>query len=387
MRDWRGKLAPITVMSLLALSLGFGYQNCSPELPAMAPDAPPEARATPVPGADTFNLPSTGDGSYSAPEWEGVCTTSDSSEPMIINTQYTNYQGANVFFRRSDGALAVWNVSSNRVNRGVVCRMNGSGWTARAVGDFNGDGTLDVMWRNADGRNAVWIMNGAMRASGGFITSSGTEWHIEGVGDFNGDGKSDLLWVNWNTNAVGVWTMNGATVTGMTTLGGYAPDFHIVGTADFDGDRRSDILFRNNDGTSVVWQVASPSQVSESYAVAGYVANGAQVNMDNSWQLLSVNDVDGDAKADLTWMNTSTRVLRIAKMNKQNAVDARETQPVAANLTFIGTADVSKDGRYDLLFAMDNHALAVWTMNFIPQSGYIVSAIGTGWEIFRFEHH
>jgi hypothetical protein len=43
-------------------------------------------------------------------------------------------------------------------------------------------------------------------------------WQIVGVGDFNGDGKMDILWRNSVSGENGVWYMNGGTRLGVEYL-------------------------------------------------------------------------------------------------------------------------------------------------------------------------
>src|ERR1051326_4383472 len=75
-----------------------------------------------------------------------------------------------------------------------------------AVGDFNGDGKLDLAVANRGG-NDVSVLLGS--GSGGFTVRSfafaaGTFPEAVAVGDFNGDGKLDLAVANWGTADVAV---------------------------------------------------------------------------------------------------------------------------------------------------------------------------------------
>ena len=68
-----------------------------------------------------------------------------------------------------------------------------SGGLGILVGDFNGDGKLDLVTGNAAGTAVVMLPgNGDGTFASGVMTS------IAGppaaVGDFNGDGKPDVLW-------------------------------------------------------------------------------------------------------------------------------------------------------------------------------------------------
>src|SRR5258708_11198224 len=66
-----------------------------------------------------------------------------------------------------------------------------------AVGDFNGDGKLDLAVANSDS-NTVSILLGTGTGSFGPKTDFGTGAHplSVAVGDFNGDGKLDLAIAN-----------------------------------------------------------------------------------------------------------------------------------------------------------------------------------------------
>jgi VCBS repeat protein/centrosomal CEP192-like protein/FG-GAP repeat protein len=72
-----------------------------------------------------------------------------------------------------------------------------------AIGDFNGDGKPDLAVATERG---VLILLGD--GSGNFTLASspggGVEPYSLAVGDFNGDGKLDLSVVNWDTNAVSI---------------------------------------------------------------------------------------------------------------------------------------------------------------------------------------
>jgi hypothetical protein len=85
------------------------------------------------------------------------------------------------------------------------------------TGDFNGDGAFDLLWRNTiTGDNSIWfIQNGAF--NGGGITLPNVSpiagVQIASVGDFNGNGTYDILWRNESSGADSVWFI---------TAGGFA---------------------------------------------------------------------------------------------------------------------------------------------------------------------
>ena len=64
-----------------------------------------------------------------------------------------------------------------------------------ATGDFNNDGTTDIMWEHAaTGSTAEWLM--APTGGVGSMLSAPPVggWGVVATGDFNNDGTTDLLW-------------------------------------------------------------------------------------------------------------------------------------------------------------------------------------------------
>jgi hypothetical protein len=57
-------------------------------------------------------------------------------------------------------------------------------------------------------------MNGTTLTSSGSLGSVSSDWSIAGVGDFDGNGTSDMLWRNSTTGQVYIWFINGTTMSG-----------------------------------------------------------------------------------------------------------------------------------------------------------------------------
>lgn len=95
-----------------------------------------------------------------------------------------------------------------------------SDWSVAGVGDFDGNGTSDILWRNSTtGQVYLWFMSGTTFTSSGSVSYVSTDWVIEGVGDYDGSGRASLLWRNSNTQQVYIWLMNGTTLTGSGSPG------------------------------------------------------------------------------------------------------------------------------------------------------------------------
>jgi hypothetical protein len=167
----------------------------------------------------------------------------------------------------------------------------GQGWTLVGTGDFNADGFADILWYDTStGQVVIWLLkctgqNGLCPIIGGGSPGSvtvGQGWRIAGTGDFNGDGTSDILWLNDTTGQALIWLLNGSSVIGGGSPGSAPSPWTIVETGDFNSDGKSDILWVNPmsgqlliwllNGTSVIGG-GSPGSAAPPWQIQGMNAN------------------------------------------------------------------------------------------------------------------
>jgi len=148
------------------------------------------------------------------------------------------------------------------ISQGIVLSpiVKVTNWQIQGTGDFDGDGKLDILWRNfgAGGEIGFWKLNDMSFESPSLLSPAVKDaaWQIRGIGDFDGDGNLDLLWHNTQTGDNAFWKLNKMSFdqgifTLKTPLG-----WQIEGTSDFDGDGKLDILWRNySTGETALWKM------------------------------------------------------------------------------------------------------------------------------------
>lgn len=239
---------------------------------------------------------------------------------------------------------------------------------AVAVGDFNGDGILDLAVANS-GSNSVSILIGNGDGSYWLAANFNVGAYPAAIatGDFNHDGHLDLAVVNSNPNKNGV----GGSVSVMFGRGngdfaqpfgvysvGYVPTALAVG--DFDGDGNPDI--------AVV--VSNPNP----YLNPGYISL-LMGKPDGTFQAgnnyaagigstsIAVGDFNGDGKLDLAVgaaingdiFNPQSNVTILTNNGSGgfSVASSFNVGPLGTIPISIAAADFNNDGRLDLAIAVD----------------------------------
>lgn len=128
-----------------------------------------------------------------------------------------------------------------------------------AVGDFDGDAAhvADRLYASKDRVMRIALAGGS---SYSFLTG---DWQAMGTGDFNADGTDDVLYFIPETSDVFVGVVKNGQPVSSTILGSVPPStgWTIQGVGDIDGDGVCDIIWRHTDGTIGYWLMNDPSSV------------------------------------------------------------------------------------------------------------------------------
>ena len=180
---------------------------------------------------------------------------------------------------------------------------------AMAVGDFNGDGRLDVaLWgvSGADNASEVVIFlgngNGTFTYSSTYAAPNSTDFNPGSnslyVADFNGDGKLDLAALT-PYNGVFIFLGKGdgtfQTAVGYSTVDPNHPnDYTAYGLAvgDLNGDGKMDIAVTETSGMAVLLNNGNGTFGTATYYDSGIAPFESQMG-------IALGDVNGDKKNDI----------------------------------------------------------------------------------------
>ena len=114
-----------------------------------------------------------------------------------------NHDGTTDVLWREDatGNTAAWLMKDGGPST-TPTYFNTAGWNLIATADLDGNGTTDLLWQNSStGQVAAWFMNTDGTVGNHPILQSPVTggpgsigWTEIGTGDFNGDGTTDVLW-------------------------------------------------------------------------------------------------------------------------------------------------------------------------------------------------
>src|SRR6266567_4377118 len=225
--------------------------------------------------------------------------------------------------------------------------------------DFNGDGKLDLAVSNYGGNSlSVLLGNGDGTFQAPQTTPVGTNPAQVAVGDFNGDGKPDLVVSSVGNNTVSVLLGKGGGtfLPPLVTPVGPNPWYFAVG--DFNGDGKLDLAV--DDYGCPLDCNSSPSNT-----VTVLLGNGdgtflpaPSLTVGNGPAGVVVGDFNGDGKPDLAVANLNDNTLSVLLGNGDGTFQAPHTfaDPGMTHPYFVAIGDFNRDGKQDLV--VTNHLFA-----------------------------
>jgi len=235
----------------------------------------------------------------------------------------------------------------------TLAKLDASQGYQYAVGDFDGDGHLDLYiaglsFPNNSFIEQFWWNDG----HGNFPThtdlslsaSQGPRMLLDAY-DFDSDGAADILFQDTTTGATSLTTVRNRTIKSqpIEVAETAKQSGTLTGVADFDGDGKVDALF--NDGL-VAWGRASASSKIEATefdlmtttATSGAFSNGALVA-----------DVNADGIADIVSGGGGAGLFAVYGKRGSRSLDGGTISPTTGLAYIFATGDVNGDGLLDVV--------------------------------------
>jgi hypothetical protein len=138
---------------------------------------------------------------------------------------------AAIFLRNTvTGDVGVWVLQGTKIAQGVDLGPVSMNWTIRGIGDFDGNGSSDILFTDTSGNVGIWLMetnpNLVKILSTKVLGTVPPQWSVAQTGDYSGNGKADILWID-NTGNVAAWMMNGTTISSVLNYGNIGTTFAI----------------------------------------------------------------------------------------------------------------------------------------------------------------
>ena len=274
-----------------------------------------------------------------------------------------------LFQNAKTGELEFWQMNGSEVVDVIAFPSMGPKWRTEGAGDFDSDGTTDILVYDDASRTArVWLM-GDYAGSGEFDVQLRAGWVVAGAGDFNGDGQSEIAISNQRTR-IEIWGLKHELVrlARISTR----RSWEIAGFGDIDGDGDDDFIFQDRRKRKVEALLMSADFSAQRVRVGGLE--------DALWDIIDSGDFNGDGQSDLLWRKLSwgdagdAGVLHLLGNLKLSG------EPLDLNLeaghAVVGSADYDGDGAADLLiFDPETRELELWLMD--GAGAHRIESLGT----------
>jgi hypothetical protein len=268
----------------------------------------------------------------------------------------------------------------------------GRGAVSASLGDFDGDGKLDLVVANNEDYT-ISVGKNISNESNGITFDTKVDFFIEGntpsfvaVGDLDTDGKADLVVVNQSTISLLRNISSGPGNIGFSNRSnnivlGSGPLSLAIGDLDGDGKPDLAVALKNSNTVSVF------RNTSVGIGIISFANEPESYDTGTDPIAISIGDLDGDGKADLAVVNEGSATISVlrntsvgpGRISYSSKVDfATNPSP-----SFVSIGDLNGDNKLELVVTNDNdNSISVFcntsggiaNIGFAPKVNYSTNA-------------
>jgi hypothetical protein len=263
----------------------------------------------------------------------------------------------------SDGFIDFAVVNSNDNTISVLLANGSGGFTATGTtyatgnqpvaivaGDFNGDGKLDLAVLNSNDRRIGILLgngDGTFNTQSTYALSPSDTPVAIAIGDFNGDGILDLAVAGNNHNSVYIMLGDGTGAFPVANVSqinvGNSPASVVAG--DFNGDGNLDFAVANQSADSISVMLGGGDGSTFTNAFRSPISTGGGTTP----TALVTTDFNADGKLDLAVTDSGAKSVGIFKGNGDGTFTAEPIPPATGTKPVsIVAGDFNADGNVDL---------------------------------------
>ena len=304
-----------------------------------------------------------GDGTF-----QGITKIQPNSAPLpsLVLAADFNHDGKMDFVTSAGGGAAVYLGNGDGTFQTGVPYLTGAQQGPLGIGDFNGDGAIDIASVNSYAKTLTILLgngNGAFSPVSQLPTLPVYQSFLFGVGsragamaDFTGDGKPDLALAvgndSYSAGNVVVFPGNGGGTLGTPVVNNFYAT--ALAPADFNGDTQQDLAYANENGAAVALSngdgtFGTPNQIFTSAATPAAA--------------LATGDFNHDGKADVVVLAngfTTNPPIYVFLGNGNGTFQGLAPFGLGTSIpTGIATADFNRDGNLDLAIPLNAAGVAL----------------------------
>src|SRR5581483_9414736 len=245
-----------------------------------------------------------------------------------------------------------------------------------AVGDFNGDGNLDIAAgheQNTLTSTTISIMLGTGTGTFGPSTdfNAGKSVFAIAVGDFNQDGKIDLATADLQRGSVEILLGNGNGRFGFPNSFSASDGPISIAVADFNGDGKQDLVVGDAVDQKISILIGSGT---------GTFGLPTFSSTNNASSVIASGDFNGDGKLDVAVPNRSDGTVSVILGTGTGTFGSPITFLSGGGPAAVGVGDFNRDGLLDLVVAnsIDDNVSVLLGANPGPDSNLGIIQINGG---------